>query len=118
HAFADGTFYAVLVNPEPGNPLNPRTLRSPERVLELSPVEVTWERTKTDDVVLTPEQTRNVVPELLVEKSERYPEGVKYDKLTLYLLELVKNQQREIAELRAMVQKLDATESRTTGTSR
>ncbi|HXG00218.1 MAG TPA: hypothetical protein VNL69_05495, partial [Bacteroidota bacterium] len=41
HAFADGTFYAVLVNPEPGNPLNPRTLRSPERVLELSPVEVT-----------------------------------------------------------------------------
>ncbi len=108
YAFADGTFYTVQILPEPGNPLRPRKLRSPERVLRLSPVEVTWEKSNEDDVVLLPDDARTLVPELVGEKSEHDPEGIKYDKLTLYLLEVVKNQQQQITELTAAVQKLEA----------
>ncbi len=104
---ADGTFFRLIVIPEPGAPLNVRKLDNANRVLQLSPVQFTWERTGQADVGLTPDDTRRVVPELVTEKSENHPEGIKYDKISLYLLEVVKDQQQQIAALQDKVKQLE-----------
>ena len=107
HAFPDGTFYTILTIPEPGAPLNVRTLENPNRVLQLSPVQFTWERTGKEDVGLMPDGARSVIPELVTEKSESHPEGIKYDKISLYLLEVVKDQQQQIAALQEKLKQLE-----------
>jgi hypothetical protein len=78
-----------------------------EKVLELSPVRFQWKTTHGEDVGLIAEDVEQVLPELVVLDAEGRPDAVKYDKVALYLLELVKVQQqrisaleREVAELR------------------
>ncbi|MER3524121.1 MAG: hypothetical protein C4326_08660 [Ignavibacteria bacterium] len=107
HAFSDGTFYTILTNPEPSVPMDPRRLSNPERVLELTPYKFTWERTRKADVGFLPGDVEKVATELAAERSEQYPEGIKYDKLSLYLLEIVKEQQKQIAALQAAVRALE-----------
>jgi hypothetical protein len=107
YAFPDGTFFTILTIPNRGVPSNLRELENPNRVLQVSPVQFTWERTGQRDIGLMPEDIRRVIPELVTEKSESHPEGIKYDKISLYLLEVVKDQQKEIAALQEKLKQLE-----------
>ena len=77
----------------------------PQTVLQLSPKNFTWKENNARDIGLIAEEVDKVIPELVFYKDGQ-PEGVKYEKVPLYLLEVIKAQQKEIDELKADVDEL------------
>ena len=71
-------------------------------VLMLRPVGFDWRSTGESDVGLIAEEVAEVLPELVVRDSTGRPEAVHYDKVTVYLLEVVKKQQKRLAVLEEM----------------
>jgi predicted outer membrane repeat protein len=90
----------------------------PARVLQLRPVRFQWKTTGYDDVGLIAEEVQQVLKDLVIYDSEGRPDSVRYDRVALYLLEVVKTQQQRIAELEelktqneSLAQRLEALES-------
>lgn len=81
---------------------------NPEEVLRLTPVRFNWKTTNEEDIGLIAEQTEKEIPDLVIYDQEGRPEAVKYDKVAVYLLELVRSQQQEIASLKVRVQELQS----------
>ena len=78
----------------------------PEDVLLLRSVKFDWKETEEEDIGMIAEDVAEVVPDLVVYDGDGRPEAVKYDKVALYLLELVKSQQRRILALEKEVAEL------------
>jgi hypothetical protein len=79
-------------------------------VLELQPKKFTWKpgtvQAGEEDTGLIAEEVAKSVPDLVAYDESGRIESVKYDKLSLYLLGVAKEQQKQIEELKAEVQAL------------
>jgi len=64
-----------------------------DAVLKLRPVRFQWQTTGQEDVGLIAEEVEKVSKDLVIYDSDGRPDGVKYEKVALYLLSVVKNQQ-------------------------
>lgn len=89
----------------------------PGKVLDLDPVRFRWKTTGELDVGLIAEDVAGRLEDLVIYDQDGRPDGVKYDKLALYLLSVVKAQQQKIERLEAaqaerdqLTQKIDALE--------
>ena len=80
----------------------------PENVLKLSPVSFVWKESGKADIGLIAEDVDGTIKDLATYDAEGKPDGVKYNKVPLYLLELAKKQQAEIAGQRNEIKELQA----------
>lgn len=78
----------------------------PEQVLNLQSVRFEWKKTGEEDVGLIAEDVAETVPDLVRYDDEGQPGGVRYNKLAVYLLEVVKSQQERIATLEKEIAEL------------
>jgi len=78
----------------------------PEKVLQLEPVKFAWKTTGQEDVGLIAEDVETVIPDLVIYDKEGQPDAVKYDKVAIYLLQLVKAQQEKISALEKQIAEL------------
>lgn len=69
------------------------------RVLDLKPVRFCWKTTGQEDIGLIAEDVDELLKDLVIYDKEGKPEAVKYDKVALYLLGVMKVQQQKIVEL-------------------
>jgi len=73
----------------------------PDKILELRPVRFQWKTTGQDEIGLIAEEVEGIAKDLIVYDQEGKADAVKYDKVALYLLSVVKAQQQRIAALEA-----------------
>jgi hypothetical protein len=71
----------------------------PSLLFQLEPVRFEWRTTGEEDIGLVAEQVDEVMPDLVICNKEGKPDAVKYDRISLYLLEIVKEQQERISAL-------------------
>jgi hypothetical protein len=71
----------------------------PEKVLKLQSVRFEWKKNGAEDIGLIAEEVQQVIPDLVRYNKDGNPEGVRYDKLAVYLLEALKAQQERISTL-------------------
>jgi len=90
---------------------------NPDQVLGLRPVRFEWTTTGQEDIGLIAEEVAESMKDLVIHDAEGKPEAVKYDRIALYLLSVVKAQQQRIAELeaaqaenRSLAQRIEALE--------
>ncbi len=82
---------------------------APEQLLQLQPRRFEWKTTEEEDIGLIAEEVEKVIPDLVIYDKEGRPDAVKYDKITIYLLEVVKTQQEQIDDLKAKLEELSST---------
>jgi hypothetical protein len=70
-----------------------------DAVLALRPVAFEWNSTGEPDIGLIAEEVAATLPELVLCDAEGQPDAVKYDKLALYLLDVVRTQQGALVTL-------------------
>jgi len=75
----------------------------PQSVCALRPVEFEWKGSGDRDIGLIAEEVDEVIGDLVVHDRQGRPDAVKYDKLAVYLLQVVKAQQQEITELKERI---------------
>ena len=75
-------------------------------VKRLHPVSFNWKANNEADMGLVAEDVAKVEPLLVTYNSKGEIEGVKYDRIAVVLINAVKEQQKQIAELRQEVQRL------------
>jgi hypothetical protein len=92
---------------------------NPNAVLQLRPVRFRWKTTGQEDIGLIAEEVDEVIKDLVIYDKEGRPDAVKYDKVVLHLLAVVKTQQERIAALEETVaqneslrQKVDVLEAK------
>lgn len=78
-----------------------------QKVLALKPVSFKWKANKQEDVGLVAEDVNEVMKEL-VTYQDGEPRSVKYDKVAIYLLGVVKDQQAELDSLKKELAELKA----------
>ena len=86
--------------------IHPLTIDT-EDVLKLQPVRFQYKETHVEDIGLIAEDVDEVIKDLVIYDSEGKPEAVKYDKIAIYLLEVIKQQQKEIEYLKSVVKPLE-----------
>ena len=69
------------------------------KVLELNPVSFRYKRNDQEDIGLIAEDVNEIIPDLVNYDKEGLPNGVKYDRISVYLLEIIKEQQERINSL-------------------
>ena len=86
-----------------------------DTVLDLRPVSFAWNSTGEPDIGLIAEEVADVLPDLVIRDAEGRPDGVRYDKVTLHLLGVVKAQRTQLAaqrnelmDLQRRLEKLEA----------
>jgi hypothetical protein len=72
-----------------------------EKLLALRPVQFQWKENGEPGVGLVAEEVAELIPELVTYNENGEVEGVRYEQLSVYLLEMLKQHQKELAELRA-----------------
>ncbi len=121
------TYPYVVVNPSTGK-LYKRDSKSsrrykkeirelgiaPEKVLQMEPVRFAWKENDMEDVGLIAEDVAKLIPELVIYDEENRPDGVKYDKVVLYLLAALKDMKAENDALKAHQTSTDAQLSKLT----
>ncbi len=80
----------------------------PENVLGLETVRFEWKTSGDEDIGLIAEDVQDLIPDLVRYDEERRPDGVKYEKLSLYLLEAMKWLKAENEALKQRVEALEA----------
>lgn len=74
------------------------------KILQAKPKSFTWKTTKAKDIGYIAEDFDKLgLNNLVVYDKEGKPDAVKYDKLALYMLEIIKDQQKQIDELKAQL---------------
>lgn len=76
------------------------------KLLELKPIRFQWKESKQEDIGLIAEDVDAVIKDLVVYDKEGNPDAVKYDKISLYLLGLMKEQQGQISRMRVEIDEL------------
>lgn len=84
----------------------------PHAVLSLQPVRFQWKTTGQEEIGLIAEDVAEVAGDLVIYDAEGRPEGVKYGKLSLYLLSIVRAQQERIEALEQQVHGYQSLEQR------
>ena len=80
---------------------NIRELEShPDKIMDLKPVSFEWKTTSEHGIGLIAEDVHQLIPELVGYDKEGRPDAVRYELLSLYVLEIVKQQARTMKELR------------------
>jgi len=80
-----------------------------DRVLDLRPVRFRWTTTGQEDIGLIAEEVAESIRDLVIYDAEGRPDAVIYDRMNLYLLEIVKDLRFEYESLK---QRLTAMEKR------
>jgi hypothetical protein len=81
---------------------NIRGLESdPDKILKLEPVSFEWKTTSEKSIGLIAEDVDQLIPELVGYDKEGSPDAVRYELLSLYVLEVVKKQAQAMKELKA-----------------
>jgi hypothetical protein len=80
---------------------------SKDSILKLEPVSFVWKEGDSADIGLIAEEVNQVMPELVDYDAQGNPDGVKYDKIAIYLLGVIKDQQKEIDTLKQAVAALE-----------
>ena len=83
-----------------------------DAVLKLRPVRFQWKTTGQNDIGLIAEEVEQQLSDLVIYDNEGKPDAVKYDRIALYLLDLVKAQQDKIAVLEETVAQNQSLEQR------
>jgi hypothetical protein len=81
----------------------------PDKVLDLRPVRFQCTTTGQEDIGLIAEEVAETMKDLVIYDAEGRPEAVKYDRVSLYLMQVVKNLR---AENESLQQRLDRLERR------
>ncbi len=68
-----------------------------DAVLDLRPVSFDWNSTGAPDIGLIAEEVEQVLPDLVIRDADGQPDGVRYDKVALYLLDVLREQRSWIA---------------------
>jgi len=79
----------------------------PENVLGLETVRFQWKTSDKQDVGLIAEDVQELIPDLVRYDKEGRPDGVKYEKLSLYLLEAMKSLKAENEILKLRIEALE-----------
>jgi len=87
------------------NDIRPLDIGS-DKVLDMQPVRFRWKSTGKEDVGLIAEEVQQVVPDLVTYDASGEPAGVKYDRIAVYLLQTIKEQDKAIRELRGQLSEL------------
>ena len=74
-----------------------------DAVLQLRPISFQYKSSGQQDIGLIAEEVEEQLPDLVIYNNEGRPDAVKYDKVALYLLAVVKAQQEKIAVLEESV---------------
>jgi hypothetical protein len=82
----------------------------PEEILKLQTVRFEWKESGKEDVGLIAEDVEMAVPDLVIYDDQGRPNGVRYDKLALYLLETMKDLKVENEELKSRIEVLESRE--------
>jgi hypothetical protein len=86
---------------------NIRGLEShPDKILDLKPVSFEWKTTSEKDIGLIAEDVHELIPALVGYDREGRPDAVRYDKVAIYLLGVVKEQQERISALEKEIAEL------------
>lgn len=80
-----------------------------DAVLKLRPVSFQYKSSGQKDIGLIAEEVQEQLPDLVIYDKQGRPEAVKYDKVALYLLEVIKSQEEKIAALEERVEALEKT---------
>lgn len=83
-----------------------------DAVLNLRPVRFEYKKSGHKDIGLIAEEVEKISPDLVIYDSQGRPDAVKYDKVALYLLSVVKSQQEEIAVLKDKISRNESLEQR------
>jgi len=81
-----------------------------EKIFQLDPVSFNWKTTGEEDIGLIAEDVEKAAPNLVVYDSEGRPDGVKYDKIAIYLLGVVKDLKSENEGLKKRIEALESKE--------
>lgn len=79
---------------------------SPDAVLQLRPVSFRYKSSGQQDIGLVAEEVEPLAKDLVIYDKQGRPDGVKYDRVALYLLEVVKSQQERIEALEERLESL------------
>jgi hypothetical protein len=77
-----------------------------DKILDLKPVSFEWKTTGEKDIGLIAEDVHELIPELVGYDKEGRPDAVRYELLSLYVLEVMKEQVQAIEQLKSENQKL------------
>jgi hypothetical protein len=77
-----------------------------DKILNLEPVSFEWKTTSEADIGLIAEDVHQLIPELVGYDKEGRPDAVRYELLSLYVLETAKQQQQAMRELKAENERL------------
>ncbi|HTY13139.1 MAG TPA: tail fiber domain-containing protein [Candidatus Omnitrophota bacterium] len=83
-----------------------------QKVLSLRPVKFTSKTDKKRDIGLIAEEVEKQIKDLVIYNEKGQPESVKYDRVAIYLLGVIKGQQKDIDELKREVKELKASEKK------
>jgi hypothetical protein len=83
-----------------------------DAILRLHPVRFQWKTTGEEEIGLIAEEVAEAANDLVTYDAEGRPEGVKYSKLSLCLLSVVRAQHRRIEELEQRVRKYESLDQR------
>jgi hypothetical protein len=82
----------------------------PSLIFELDPVRFDWKRTGQEDIGLIAEDVDQVIPDLVIYDNQDKPDAVKYNKVAIYLLEVVKELKAENEELKKRIEAIESKE--------
>jgi len=80
-----------------------------DAVLQLRPVRFQWKTTGQNDIGLIAEEVEQQISDLVIYDNEGRPEAVKYDRVSLYLLTVVKELKAENESLKQRLTSLETT---------
>ena len=87
---------------------NIRELESdPDKILNLEPVSFEWKTTSEKSIGLIAEDVHELIPDLVGYDNEGRPDAVRYELVSLYLLEAMKELKAENEELRQRIEVLE-----------
>jgi len=119
-AYQSGTVYQVYVDSDKklwrgaqvGSSLRYKTAvrdldGNANAVLGLRPVRFAWKSTGKPEIGLIAEEVDKVLPDLVVYDADGRPDAVKYDKVPMYLLQVIRSQQSQITALEERLKALE-----------
>ena len=78
-----------------------------EDVFKLRPVRFKWKKTDEEDIGLIAEEVNEVIPELVRYDKKGKPATVEYELISVYLLEVVNQQQQKISALEQKIAEIE-----------
>jgi endosialidase-like protein len=101
HALTDGTLVKLTSSKKYKKNIDDLEI-DPDAVLQLRPVSFQYKSSGQEDIGLIAEEVETHLKDLVIYDAEGKADAVKYDRVALYLLEVVKAQQQRITDLETL----------------